>query len=107
MVVLCNEYTASAAEIFTSVIRDYRNEGLIVAKTVGTRTFAKGIMQSTFQRADGSSITLTIAYYNPPSGVNYHGTGITPDVSVENTDQTDAQLDTAISELTSLLSVNQ
>ncbi|MBQ8879471.1 MAG: PDZ domain-containing protein [Clostridia bacterium] len=107
MVVLCNEYTASAAEIFTSVIRDYRNEGLIVAKTVGTRTFAKGIMQSTFQTADGSSITLTIAYYNPPSGVNYHGTGITPDVSVENTEETDAQLDTAISELTSLLSVNQ
>ncbi len=103
MVVLCNKYTASAAEIFTSVIRDYRNEGLLKAKTVGTRTFAKGIMQSTFQHQDKSTITLTIAYYNPPCGENYHGTGITPDVEIANTETEDLQRATAINELTALL----
>lgn len=106
MVVLCNEYTASAAEIFTSVIRDYRNDGLLKAKTIGTVTFKKGIMQSTFAHQDGSSITLTIAYYNPPSGENYHGIGITPDIEIENTETEDLQYERAVEELTNLINAN-
>ena len=106
MVVLCNEYTASAAEIFTSVIRDYRNEDLIEAVTVGQTTFGKGIMQSTLAHSDGSSITLTIAYYNPPCGINYHGIGITPDVQIDNTETEDLQYASAVSELLKLINAN-
>ncbi len=114
MVVLCNEYTASAAEIFTSVIRDYRDEGLLNAKIVGTTTYKKGIMQGSFvYNPDGSQVTITVAYYNPPSGVNYHGIGITPDVYVElpelkegETSVEDTQLKTGIEELKKLINAN-
>ena len=50
-------------------------------------------MQTTYTLSDQSTVTLTISVYNPPSGVNYDGVGITPDVTVENTDDgTDRQL---------------
>ena len=106
MVVLCNEYTASAAEIFTSVIRDYRNEGLLDATIVGTLTYKKGIMQSSYVNlSDNSYITLTVAYYNPPCGVNYHGIGITPDVEVELLEGEDNQYERAVTELKELIDI--
>ena len=77
--VLCNGYTASAAELFTAALRDYNKMGLLDAITVGEKTFAKGIMQSTYTLPDKTTITLTIAFYNPPSGVNYDGKGVQPD----------------------------
>ena len=83
IVVICDEYTASAGEIFTSAIRDYRNDGMLDATIVGTNTYKKGIMQNTYSYSDGSSATFTVAYYNPPCGVNYHGVGVAPDVTVE------------------------
>ena len=104
--VICNEYTASSAEIFTSAIRDYRNDGKLTATIVGTTTYKKGIMQSTFSYSDGSSVTLTIAYYAPPSGVNYHGVGVEPDVTVELDDDTDSQYNAAIEELEKLINAN-
>ncbi len=106
MAVICNKNTASAGEIFTSAIRDYRNEGLIKATIVGTTTYGKGIMQNTYYYIDGSSFTMTVAYYNPPCGVNYHGVGITPDVNVELTDTGDAQLDAALEAVKNLINAN-
>lgn len=103
MVVICNQYTASAGEIFTAAIRDYRNEGTLNATIVGTVTYKKGIMQNTYSYLDNSSITLTVAYYNPPCGENYHGIGITPDVIIENTETDDLQLDAAYEELQKML----
>lgn len=106
-VVICNEYTASAGEIFTAALRDYDEQRLLDATIVGTTTYAKGIMQNTYYYLDQSSITMTVAYYNPPSGVNYHGIGVTPDVIVENTDSTvDLQLEAAYSEMQKLLNAN-
>lgn len=108
-VVLCNNYTASSGEIFTSVIRDYRNEGLINAAIVGTTTYKKGIAQRTYgYDVDGSSVTVTIAYYNPPSGENYHGKGVVPDVTVPFPDdaQTDVQYEAAVEEMKKLLNAN-
>ena len=103
-VVLCNKGTASAGEIFTSTIRDYRDSKLLNATIVGTNTYGKGIMQNTYYYFDGSSITMTVAYYNPPSGVNYHGIGVVPDVIVENDDSDiDLQLDAAYTEMQKLL----
>lgn len=106
-VVLCNQYTASSGEIFTSAIRDYRNDGDLTATIVGTTTYKKGIMQTSYYYPlDQSTVTFTVAYYNPPCGVNYHGIGITPDVVVENTKTEDLQLGAAIEEMIKLINDN-
>lgn len=102
-VVICNEMTASAGELFTAGIRDLASMGHLDATLVGTKTFGKGIMQSTYTLSDGSTITLTVAYYMPPSGINYHDVGITPDVLVERTTGNDEQLDSAMAAIESLL----
>ena len=87
-VVLCNGYTASAGELFTAALRDYAKlaENPLDVTIIGTTTYKKGVMQTTYTLSDQSTVTLTISVYNPPSGVNYDGVGITPDVTVENTD---------------------
>ena len=102
-VVICNEMTASAGELFTAGIRDLAGMGYLDATLVGTKTFGKGIMQSTYTLSDGSTITLTVAYYMPPSGINYHEVGITPDVVIERSKEGDAQLDAAKAAIESLL----
>lgn len=78
LAVLVNESSASAAEIFAGAVKDYQ-----VGTLVGTTTFGKGIVQETYTLEDGSAVKLTIAKYYTPSGVNIHGTGIIPDVTVE------------------------
>lgn len=103
LVIICNEYSASASEIFASVLRDYDKEGIINLTSVGTTTYKKGIIQSAAAYGDGSTITLTVAYYYPPSGDMLHGVGITPDVTVENTGTEDLQLIRAIEEMGKLL----
>ncbi len=82
MAVLVNESTASAAELFACDLQEYG-----VAKVVGTVTYGKGVMQTTFALSDGSSLTLTTDYYNPSSGRNYNGVGVQPDVVRELTDE--------------------
>ena len=107
MVVICDEYTASAGELFTAALKDYNYMETVDAKIVGHKTFGKGIMQTSWSYYDGSSITMTIAYYNPPSGKNYHGNGVTPDRIVDNeiVDNVlvDNQLKVATEELKSLI----
>ena len=63
MVVMVNQYSASAAEIFTGAMQDWDR-----AVVVGRRTFAKGLVQRPFKFDDGSMIRLTIARYYTPSG---------------------------------------
>ena len=103
IVILCNEYTASASEIFTSAIRDYDKSGEVEATIVGTQSYKKGIIQSAAGYSDGSTLTITVAYYYPPSGELLHGVGITPDVIVENTAEEDLQFSAAIEEMKKLL----
>ena len=108
-VVLCNELTASAAELFVANFRDYG-----MAKIVGTKTFGKGSMQQTMSLKyfgiDGV-LKLTTHMYFPPLGEGYDGIGITPDVTValdeslasrniyDIADAEDNQLQAAIKEL--------
>ena len=110
MVVICDELTASSGEIFTAAIRDHAESGLIKATLVGQNTFGKGIIQTSWTYYDGSSITVTVAYYDPPCGKNYHGTGISPDRTVSNeiVDDTliDRQLEAAVEEMHILLNQN-
>lgn len=106
IVVICDEYTASAGEIFVACLRDYRNTDILGdVVIVGNTTFGKGIMQGSIQYIyDKSYATLTVAYYNPPSGENYHGIGIEPDITVEDVEGEDAQLKEAINQMSKLVS---
>ena len=96
-VVLCGGTTASAGELFTAALQDYNDMGLLRVTVVGTAeaTYGKGIMQSSYHLSDGSVLTMTSAFYNPPSGVNYHGVGVIPDVVCAE----DTALDVAYREL--------
>lgn len=78
MVVLVNEYTASASEILAGAIRDY-GEGTLV----GTTTFGKGVVQSVIDFPDGSGLKVTTARYFTPRGECIHEVGIEPNVDVE------------------------
>lgn len=88
MIVLCNGETASADELFSAALRDYKK-----AELVGVTTYGKGIMQTAYNLADGSALSLTTDYYNPPSGINFHGVGLKPDYEVKLT--TDQELNLA------------
>lgn len=90
VVVLINENSASASEIFAAAMQDYD-----AATIVGTTSFGKGIVQSIYPvnwvasqlrmkgfENDGAAVKLTIAYYYTPNGRCIHGTGVTPDVEV-------------------------
>jgi carboxyl-terminal processing protease len=97
-VVLTNGGTASSAELFTAALRELKG-----ASTVGETTYKKGVMQGTYVLGlDGSTVTLTIAHLNPPSGINYDGIGIVPDVPVKNDQEGDAQYERALGILTEL-----
>ena len=88
MVVLTNEKTASAAELFTQALRDYGK-----AKSVGSTTYGKGTMQTVKKLNDGSAVNITIARYLPPNGVCYDGEGIKPDYEVELTADMEANFE--------------
>lgn len=78
IVILVNGNSASASEVFTGALRDYK-----FATVVGTTTFGKGIVQSLYPLSDGSAVKLTMAHYYTPNGTDLHGVGIEPDVKVE------------------------
>lgn len=78
LVVLINEYSASASEILAGAVKDYN-----IGTLVGTTTYGKGIVQRINRLDDGTALKLTVSAYYTPSGQNIHGIGIEPDVEVE------------------------
>ena len=78
MVVVTNKDTASAAELFTQVLKDYNKAVSVGDKT----TYGKGTMQSIRKLNDGSAISITVAWCNPPKSANYNGVGVHADFEV-------------------------
>ena len=78
MAVLINENSASASEIFSGAIRDFK-AGTLIGKT----SYGKGVVQTTLPLRDGSMVKLTTMEYFTPSGENIQGKGITPDIDCD------------------------
>ncbi len=78
MCVLVNGSTASAAELFTSALKDYDK-----AEIIGTNTYGKGTVQTVIGLPDGTGIGISYRLYNPPYSDNFEGVGIAPDYEVE------------------------
>ena len=77
-VLLVNEGSASASEIVTGAIKDYKRGTII-----GEKTFGKGIVQQVIPLRTEDAIKLTIAQYFTPKGNYIHGKGIAPDIKVD------------------------
>lgn len=92
IVILVNEYSASATEIVTAALKD--NE---VATIVGTTTYGKGVMQEVMPLFDGA-LKVTTEEFKTPNGNEINGIGIMPDEIVEDNVDTeeDEQLQKAI-----------
>lgn len=81
IVILVNEYTASASEIVSGALQDNKR-----ALIVGERTFGKGSVQSVVKLGDGSGLKMTVARYYTPSGISIQADGIHPDINIEDID---------------------
>jgi carboxyl-terminal processing protease len=79
IVVLIDRNTASAAEILTAALADDAG-----AKTVGTRSYGKGVFQQEVDLSNGGALKLTVGEYFTPDGTNLAGRGIHPDVSARD-----------------------
>lgn len=99
LVVLVNENSASASEIFSGAIQTFGT-----GEVVGTTTYGKGVVQQIFDLKDGTSVKLTIAEYLIAGQFGINGKGVTPDVEVQyekdaqNPDR-DNQLEKALEEV--------
>ena len=98
LIVLINYGSASASEIVAGALKDHKRAILI-----GENSYGKGSVQSIIPLKNKGAIRLTISKYYLPSGKSISGTGITPDIEVEESSdefkigtETDNQLDLAI-----------
>lgn len=110
IVLIMNQYSASASEILAGALRDGAG-----AELVGTVSFGKGIMQSVYTFEDGQSgMQTTSDYWYTPGGVCVHGEGLEPDVEAELPEdaldenynlirEKDAQFQTAVEEVKKMM----
>ena len=78
LIILVNGGSASASEIVTGAIKDYKRGTII-----GQKTFGKGIVQEVIPLEGGDAIKLTVAQYFTPNGNYIHEKGIEPDIKVD------------------------
>jgi len=80
-VLLTNNYSASASEILSAIVKEKVSNG----KVVGMTTYGKGVIQTLYTLADGSGLKLTTDEYFTPNHETINKKGITPDYVVEGT----------------------
>lgn len=96
LVVLVNSASASASEILSGALKDYKK-----AKLVGKKTFGKGLVQKVVPLPNQTGVNITIARYLTPNGTDINKLGIKPDIEIGNdfdfyiNNKNDIQLDTA------------
>ena len=105
IVVLVNEYSASASEILAGILKEDINATLI-----GKKTYGKGVIQTVYTLSDGSGLKITTNEYYTPKRNKINKVGIEPTIEVnlpeefQNTANVSAEQDTqlkrAIEELT-------
>lgn len=78
IVILTNGSTASAAEVFAICMKEQHPNTILA----GSKTYGKGVVQSTYALKDGSYIKLTTSYWTSPNGVSLKDGGISPDVEL-------------------------
>ena len=109
--VLVDHDTASSAELLTAALQELRQ-----ATVVGSKTQGKWTVQTLDDLPNGFALKYTVGVFSSPGGKSYEGTGLTPDVEVDMTDDAihaaqaitdpvkrlteDAQLRTAVAVLT-------
>lgn len=98
LVVLINEGSASASEIVSGALLDYKR-----ATLVGMKSFGKGSVQEAQDLSEGAGIHITTAKWLLPKGKWIHGVGITPDVKVE-LDEKNPTKDTQLEKAMEILS---
>ena len=97
VVVLVNGASASASEILSGALKDYKK-----AKLVGKKTFGKGLVQKVVPLPNQTGVNITIARYLTPNGTDINKLGIKPDIEIGNdfdfylnNNKKDIQLETA------------
>ena len=77
LVVIINEGSASASEIFAGALKDHNR-----AIVVGRKSFGKGSVQTILPVSDNTAVKLTTALYYTPFGHVIQGNGVIPDITV-------------------------
>lgn len=77
LTILTNGNSASASEIFSGAIRDYK-----IGTLVGEKTYGKGVVQTILDTGNGTALKVTVSKYYTPNGENIHKKGIKPNVEV-------------------------
>lgn len=92
MVILIDKGSASASEIVTGALKEYK-----IATVVGEKSFGKGSVQELVPIDENTSLKITIADWLTPNGVSISKEGISPDFVVKNTNsKVDSQLNKAL-----------
>jgi len=108
IVLLVNGSSASASEILSGALKDYKK-----AVLVGTKTFGKGVVQEVMDMDDGTALKITISEYFTPKGTSIQGKGIIPDFVVElpkdykSSLQVDEKQDTQLSKALEILNAKK
>ena len=78
LVILINQYSASASEIVAGTLKDLHR-----ATIIGIKSYGKGSVQGVGRLPNGGGLRVTIAKYYTAGGVSPHGKGISPHIKID------------------------